>query len=199
MEVAGPKGTHTHKQTNTQRPEPHINRMPFTLPLSLLYWHRDENKSMQVPEGHGTGGEGHLPATFNITTHCSHILCPKIICRSSFDVWAGIAAGKIFIPSRMWSGRLCSLAFKLAFYLHFDIYAPQGMNPNIYHSPWTIRMYFCIVSKFEKKNTSPRLGVSFTLGVALLWQFWSCVFSFLPRFYLKWVLLKNDEGDWGSP
>lgn len=148
-------GQRGHKPTSKQThrgQSPTLTACHLPSLLSLLYWHRDENKSMRVPEGHGTGGEGHLPATFNITTHCSHILSPKIICRSSFDVWAGIAAGKIFIPSRMQSGRLYSLAFKFAFYLHFDIYAPQGMNPNIYHSPWPIRVYYCIVSKFGKKN-----------------------------------------------
>lgn len=48
----------------------------------------------------------------------------------------------------------------------------------------------------NKNKTFPRLGISLTLGVALLWQFWSCVSSFPPRFYLKWGLFESCTEKW---
>lgn len=56
--LTGPQHTNctpTSKHTHTQS---HINRMPFTLPLSppMLYWHWDENKSTGAPGGHCAPG-----------------------------------------------------------------------------------------------------------------------------------------------
>lgn len=61
--------------------------------IHMFYWHWDEIVSMRGPGGRCAPGKGHIPATFAVTTHWSHLSVLKSNLQESwFNKQADVSA-----------------------------------------------------------------------------------------------------------